>query len=48
MDTDEISYVIRCVAAIAMLLGLAGIVFTYNVLLETPQFTNLLRAIGLN
>ncbi len=48
MDTEEISYVIRCVLAIAVLLGLAGLVFTYNVLLETPQFTNLLRAIGLN
>lgn len=48
METEEISYVIRCIAAIALLLGLAGAVFTYNVLLETPQFTNLLRAIGLN
>jgi hypothetical protein len=48
MDTDEISYVIRCIAAIAVLLGIAGLVFTYNVLLETPQFTNLLQAIGLN
>jgi len=48
MDTDEISYVIRCIVAIAVLLGLAGLVFTYNVLLETPEFTNLLRAIGLN
>jgi len=48
MDTDEISYVIRCILAIAVLLGLAGLVFTYSVLLETPEFTNLLRAIGLN
>ena len=48
MDTDEISYVIRCIVAIAVLLGLAGLVFTYNVLLETPEFTNLLRAVGLN
>jgi len=48
MDTEEISYVIRCVAAIAVLLGIAGLVFTYNTLLETPQFTNLLRAVGLN
>jgi len=47
MQTEEISYVIRCVVAIAVLLGLAGLVFTYNVLLETPQFTNLLQAIGL-
>lgn len=48
MDTEEISYVIRCIVAIAVLLGLAGLVFTYNVLLETPQFTNLLKAVGLN
>jgi len=48
MDTDEISYVIRCIGVIALLLGLAGLVFTYNVLLETPQFVNLLRAVGLN
>ena len=48
METEEISYVIRCIVVIAVLLGLAGAVFTYNVLLETPQFTNLLRAVGLN
>jgi len=48
MDTEDISYVIRCIVAIAVLLGVAGAVFTYNVLLETPQFTNLLRAVGLN
>ena len=48
MQTEEISYVIRCVVAIAVLLGLAGLVFIYNVLLETPQFTNLLQAIGLS
>jgi len=48
METEEISYVIRCIMLIVILLGLAGVIFTYNVLLETPQFTNLLRAIGLN
>jgi hypothetical protein len=48
METEEISYVIRCIVAIAVLLGVAGAVFTYNVLLETPEFTNLLRAVGLN
>jgi hypothetical protein len=47
MGTDEISYVIRCILAVAGLLGLAGLVFTYNVLLETPQFVQLLRLIGL-
>lgn len=46
MDTEEISYVIRCILAIAVLLGIAGVVFTFNVLLETPQFTNLLKAVG--
>ena len=48
METDEISYVIRCIAAIAVLLGVAGLVFTYNTLLETPQFVSLLRVIGLH
>jgi hypothetical protein len=48
METEEISYVIRCVVAIAVLLGIAGLVFTFNVLLETPQFTNLLKAVGLS
>ena len=48
METEEISYVIRCILAIAVLLGVAGLVFTYNVLLETPQFIQLLQAIGLN
>ena len=48
METEDISYVIRCIAAIAVLLGIAGLVFTFNVLLETPQFTNLLKAVGLN
>lgn len=48
METEEISYVIRCIAAIAALLGVAGLVFTYNTLLETPQFVGLLRVIGLH
>lgn len=48
MDTEDISYVIRCIVAIAVLLGVAGAVFTYNVLLETPQFVNLLKLVGLN
>ena len=48
METEEISYVIRCIAAIAVLLGVAGLVFTYNILLETPQFVSLLRALGLH
>ena len=48
METEEISYVIRCVATIAVLLGVAGLVFTYNTLLETPQFVSLLRVIGLH
>ena len=47
METEEISYVIRCISAIAVLLGIAGLVFTFNVLLETPQFVNLLRVVGL-
>ena len=48
METEEISYVIRCLLAIALLLGIAGLVFTYNVLLETPQFVQLLKLVGLN
>lgn len=48
METEEISYVIRCIGAIVVLLGLAGLVFTYNVLLETPQFVQCLRWLGLS
>ena len=48
METEEISYVIRCIAAITVLLGVAGLVFTYNTLLETPQFVSLLRLTGLH
>ena len=47
METEEISYVIRCILAVAVLLGLAGLVFTYNVLLETPEFIRLLQVAGL-
>ena len=47
METEEISYVIRCILAMAVLLGLAGLVFTYNVLLETPEFIGLLQWVGL-
>jgi hypothetical protein len=48
METDDISYVIRCIGAIAGLLGLAGAVFTYCLLLELPIFTNLLIRLGLH
>jgi len=48
METEEISYVIRCIGAIVVLLGVAGLVFTYNTLLETPQFVSLLRVVGLH
>ena len=48
METEEISYVIRCIAALVILLGVAGLVFTYNVLLETPQFVQWLKLVGLN
>jgi hypothetical protein len=47
METEDISYVIRCIGAIAGLLGLAGAVFTYCILLELPIFTNLLIRFGL-
>ena len=47
MDTEEISYVIRCLGAIAACLGMAGAIFTYNLLLELPVFTNLLIRLGL-
>lgn len=48
MEAQDISYVIRCITTIAVLLAFAGAVFTYNVLLETPQFIHLLRFVGLN
>jgi len=48
METEDISYVIRCVGGIAALLGVAGVVFTYCILLELPIFTNLLIRLGLH
>ncbi len=47
MDTEEISYVIRCLGAVAVCLGVVGAIFTYNLLLELPFFTNLLIRLGL-
>ena len=47
MDTEEISYVIRCLGTAAVCLGVAGAIFTYNILLELPVFTNLLIRLGL-
>jgi hypothetical protein len=47
MDTEEISYVIRCLGAVAACLGVAGAIFTYNTLLELPFFANLLIRLGL-
>jgi len=47
MDTEEISYVIRCLGTVAVCLGVAGAIFTYNILLELPVFTNLLIRLGL-
>jgi hypothetical protein len=46
MDTEEISYVIRCLGVVAACLGVAGAIFTYNILLELPFFANLLIRIG--
>ena len=47
MDTEEISYLIRCLGAVAACLGVVGGIFTYNLLLELPFFTNLLIRLGL-
>ena len=41
METEEISFVIRCLAVV-------GAIFTYDLLLELPFFTNLLFRLGLN
>jgi hypothetical protein len=47
MDTEEISYVIRCLGVVAVCLAVAGAIFTYNILLELSFFSNLLIRIGL-
>ena len=47
METEEISYVIRCLGAVALAFAVAGAIFTYNTLLELPIFTNLLIRLGL-
>ena len=47
MDTEEISYVIRCLGVVAACLCVAGAIFTYNILLELSFFSNLLIRVGL-
>lgn len=48
METEEISFVIRCLLVIAVLGGVVVAVITYDALLEIPVFTNLLRWVGLS
>ena len=47
MDTQEISFVIRCLVVRAACLGVVGAIFTYDLLLELPFFTNFLTQLGL-
>ena len=48
METEDISFVIRCLVVMAACLAAVGAIFTYDLLLELPFFTNLLFRLGLN
>lgn len=46
METEDISFIMRCLGVVVVCLGIVGAVFTYDLLLELPFFTNLLFELG--
>jgi hypothetical protein len=47
METDDISFVLRCLMAMGAAMAIVGAIFTYDLLLELPWFATLLRRLGL-
>ena len=47
METDDISFVLRCLLAMGTAMAIVGAIFTYDLLLELPWFANLLLRLGL-
>ena len=47
METDDISFVLRCLMAMGAAMAIVGAIFTYDLLLELPWFATLLFRLGL-
>ncbi len=47
METEDISFVLRCLLAMGAAAGVIGAIFTYDLLLELPWFATLLFRLGL-
>jgi hypothetical protein len=47
METDDISFVLRCLLAMGAAMAIVGAIFTYDLLLELPWFATLLFRLGL-
>jgi hypothetical protein len=47
METEDISFVLRCLLAMGGAMAIVGAIFTYDLLLELPWFATLLLRLGL-
>jgi uncharacterized membrane protein YdfJ with MMPL/SSD domain len=47
METEDISFVLRCLLAMGAAMAIVGVIFTYDLLLELPWFATLLFRLGL-
>ena len=47
METEDISFVLRCLLAMGAAMSIVGAIFTYDLLLELPWFATLLFRLGL-
>ncbi len=47
METEDISFVLRCLLAMGAAKPIVGAIFTYDLLLDLPWFATLLFRLGL-
>ena len=47
METEDISFLLRCLMAMGAAMAIVGAIFTYDLLLELPWFATLLFRLGL-
>ncbi len=47
METEDISFVLRCLLVMGAAMAIVGAIFTYDLLLELPWFATLLFRLGL-
>ena len=47
METEDISFLLRCLLAMGAAMAIVGAIFTYDLLLELPWFATLLFRLGL-